>query len=93
MLMYVYLIKPMFGKLSEFFNILNEFSIYFCALFAFVLTDYTYIDVEKYNLAQFWIAAVITTVLLNFLNLFFTVGYRSKKLLENYLERRRRLMR
>lgn len=90
MLIYALTVKPMYDKLSQFYFLLNELCIYWCASLTFSFTDYTYIDVKKYDIGQLWIGLIITTLILNGGNLVFTVVYRAKIVVEHWLEVRKK---
>ena len=70
--------------------LINEMALYVCTCLTCVFTDFTYIDVQRYDVGPVWISIVLITFTFDVGVLIFVIGYRSKLLAENWIERCRR---
>jgi len=66
-------------------TIFNEFMLLFCALLAYVFTDYCSDPRIKYKLGTVWIVIVILTLSLNMALLFIAMLYRMKTSIERFV--------
>ena len=90
MLIYILLNRPMYWSVSQSVLIFNEISLHVCICLACVFTDFTYIDVQRYDAGPVWITVVLITFFFDVCTLIFVIGYRSKLLAEHWIERCRR---
>jgi hypothetical protein len=94
-IMYINEIKPLRDPIANAISTINEYALYFILMMTYMFTNYTTVDIAKYEFGRPWIFIVVLVICIDLINLVLSLLLHTRNVLDHWIEvkeKKRRVM-